>query len=110
MSQWHAGGLPEDSACVDNAITVACSRQWSLLVDPHGLARAWLEHLHPQDLQVGQAAYDMTLHASCCGACSATYTDAMACLQPRALGMHCMAACAPGDRIFLPVYVSHHQQ
>ena len=52
VQQWHAWGLPKDPTCIDNAVAVSCSQQWPLLMDPHGLARQWLQGLESGGLQV----------------------------------------------------------
>ena len=34
---WQLAGLPVDTFCVDNAIIVANSRRWPLMIDPQGI-------------------------------------------------------------------------
>lgn len=40
---WVIAGLPNDSFSVDNAIIIAASRRWPLLIDPQGQANKWIK-------------------------------------------------------------------
>jgi dynein heavy chain len=42
---WTLAGLPNDSFSIDNAITMANSRRWSLLIDPQGQANRWIKNM-----------------------------------------------------------------
>ncbi|XP_023247279.1 dynein heavy chain 1, axonemal-like [Copidosoma floridanum] len=45
IRMWHLDGLPRDALSVENAVLVANSRRWPLLVDPQGQAHRWLRNL-----------------------------------------------------------------
>lgn len=43
LHSWFHAGLPNDSACIQNAVLVSLSTRWPLLIDPHGIARKWVK-------------------------------------------------------------------
>eukprot|EP00963_Diacronema_lutheri_P008805 scaffold776_cov347-Pavlova_lutheri.AAC.3 len=42
---WNAGGLPADDISIENAIIVANSRRWPLMIDPQGQASRWIRNM-----------------------------------------------------------------
>ncbi|CAL4136329.1 unnamed protein product, partial [Meganyctiphanes norvegica] len=50
---WQLAGLPVDTFSVDNAIIVAHSRRWPLMIDPQGQANKWIKNMEKDnDLRV----------------------------------------------------------
>ncbi|XP_042213444.1 dynein axonemal heavy chain 3-like [Homarus americanus] len=50
---WQLAGLPFDTFSVDNAIIVAHSRRWPLMIDPQGQANKWVVNMEKENgLQV----------------------------------------------------------
>jgi hypothetical protein len=43
LRAWLHSGLPNDPACIQNALIVSLSTRWPLLIDPHGIARKWVK-------------------------------------------------------------------
>ncbi|KAL1115992.1 hypothetical protein AAG570_005487 [Ranatra chinensis] len=53
IQTWSIYGLPRDAFSVDNAIILANSMRWSLLVDPQGQANKWIKSMEKEnDLEV----------------------------------------------------------
>ncbi|KAK7071720.1 Dynein heavy chain 3, axonemal [Halocaridina rubra] len=46
---WQLAGLPVDVFSVDNAIIVAHSRRFPLMIDPHGQANKWIMNMEKED-------------------------------------------------------------
>lgn len=46
IRDWVIAGLPNDSFSVDNAIIIASSRRWPLLIDPQGQANKWIKVIY----------------------------------------------------------------
>lgn len=46
---WNAGGLPADDISIENAIIVANSRRWPLMIDPQGQASRWIRNMEKDD-------------------------------------------------------------
>ncbi|KAK3881286.1 hypothetical protein Pcinc_014272 [Petrolisthes cinctipes] len=46
---WQLAGLPVDSFSVDNAIIVAHSRRWPLMIDPQGQANKWVVNMEREN-------------------------------------------------------------
>ncbi|XP_076826869.1 dynein axonemal heavy chain 11 [Brachyhypopomus gauderio] len=71
VASWHNQGLPADRLSVENAVILACSRRWPLLVDPQQQASGWLQGLYGPGLRVlqhGAAGYiDAIERALACG-------------------------------------------
>ncbi|CAJ1990204.1 dynein heavy chain [Leishmania donovani] len=59
IQEWQLCGLPTDALSTENAIILANSRNWPLLIDPQGQANAWVRNIHRNDnLQVCKASND----------------------------------------------------
>eukprot|EP00794_Sanderia_malayensis_P006878 gene6878-7653_t len=51
--QWHISGLPVDMFSEENAIIVANSHRWPLMIDPQGQANKWIKNMEKSNnLQV----------------------------------------------------------
>eukprot|EP00959_Pyramimonas_sp_CCMP1952_P100414 2100597-Pyramimonas_sp.AAC.1 len=42
--EWHLAGLPKDSFSVENAMMVAESQRWPLIIDPQSQAVRWIKN------------------------------------------------------------------
>ncbi|KAL7709319.1 dynein heavy chain cytosolic putative [Lotmaria passim] len=59
IQEWQLCGLPTDALSTENAIILANSRNWPLLIDPQGQANAWVRNIHKDDnLQLCKASSD----------------------------------------------------
>ncbi|KAG5500386.1 hypothetical protein JKF63_03478 [Porcisia hertigi] len=59
IQEWQLCGLPTDTLSTENAIILANSRNWPLLIDPQGQANSWVRNIHRNDnLQVCKASND----------------------------------------------------
>jgi dynein heavy chain, axonemal len=59
IQEWQLCGLPTDALSTENAIILANSRNWPLLIDPQGQANAWVRNIHKNDnLQLCKASSD----------------------------------------------------
>ncbi|KAG5499789.1 hypothetical protein GH5_03924 [Leishmania sp. Ghana 2012 LV757] len=59
IQEWQLCGLPTDALSTENAIILANSRNWPLLIDPQGQANTWVRNIHRNDnLQVCKASDD----------------------------------------------------
>jgi hypothetical protein len=43
IRDWLLAGLPNDAFSIDNAIMLASSSRWPLLIDPQGQANKWIK-------------------------------------------------------------------
>ncbi|XP_076648121.1 dynein heavy chain at 36C [Halictus rubicundus] len=48
IRSWNIFGLPSDLFSVDNAIIVANSRRWPLMIDPQGQANKWVKNMEKE--------------------------------------------------------------
>ncbi|KPA85487.1 putative dynein heavy chain [Leptomonas pyrrhocoris] len=59
IQEWQLCGLPTDGLSTENAIILANSRNWPLLIDPQGQANTWVRNIHKNDnLQICKASND----------------------------------------------------
>ncbi|CCW68744.1 unnamed protein product [Phytomonas sp. Hart1] len=57
IQEWQLNGLPSDLLSTENAIIMANSRNWPLLIDPQGQGNAWIRNIYKNDnLQVCKAS------------------------------------------------------
>ena len=45
IRSWMLAGLPTDEFSIDNAIILAKSRRWPLMIDPQGQANKWIKNM-----------------------------------------------------------------
>ncbi|KPI89108.1 putative dynein heavy chain [Leptomonas seymouri] len=59
IQEWQLCGLPTDALSTENAIILANSRNWPLLIDPQGQANSWVRNIHKnENLQICKASND----------------------------------------------------
>ncbi|CCW62408.1 unnamed protein product [Phytomonas sp. EM1] len=57
IQEWQLNGLPSDSLSTENAIIMANSRNWPLLIDPQGQGNTWIRNIYKNsNLQVCKAS------------------------------------------------------
>lgn len=52
IRQWVIDKLPNDTVSIDNAIILANSRRWPLMIDPQNQANKWVKNTHGEKLKV----------------------------------------------------------
>ena len=49
IQQWNIQGLPSDMLSTENAIILAKTSKWPLMIDPQGQANAWIKNMEGKD-------------------------------------------------------------
>ncbi len=52
IRQWVIDKLPNDAVSIDNAIILANSQRWPLMIDPQNQANKWVKNTHSEKLKV----------------------------------------------------------